>query len=110
MKQAHTQTEKYNQSYNTDNGDVVVRRSDGLIVATFTHDSDDSWASKYTKQDAEKNAKTFVASVDLLEALQDALNIIDRLCEEYADATDKHASYTQGEHKKLTNAIKKATT
>jgi hypothetical protein len=44
----------------------------------------------------------------LIAALQDAMNIIDRLGEEYRDSTDRHSSYSNGEHKRLTATLEKA--
>lgn len=70
------------------------------------------WIAKVrgnSQQEAEKNAKLIAAAPDLLEALKEALNIIDRMGDEYRDLSGKHDSFTNGEHKRLTAAINKAT-
>jgi len=41
----------------------------------------------------------------LVEALKEAMDIIDRMDEQYRDATDKHSSFTRGEFNRLTAAI-----
>ena len=58
---------------------------------------------------AKVNAKLIAASPLLLEALKEALTIIDRMGEEYRTATNKHDSFTNGEFKRLDAAIKAAT-
>ena len=48
------------------------------------------------------------AAPDLLEALKFSLTIIDRLSDDYSSIANKHANFTQGEFKKINQAIKKA--
>lgn len=68
-----------------------------------------SKSKSLSEEQAEANAKLIASAPKLLEALQEAMQIIDRLCDEYQDLAERHANYTQGEHKRLTAAIKLAT-
>lgn len=68
-----------------------------------------TYAGTIGKDASEKLAKQFAASGELIEALNEALLIIDRLCEDYSSVINKHANYTMGEDKRLRSAIKKAT-
>lgn len=54
------------------------------------------------------NARLIAAALELLEALEHALIVIDRLSDEYRAISGRHASYSNGDAKKIEQAIKKA--
>lgn len=54
------------------------------------------------------NQQLIAAAPDLLKALVDAMEIIERLSDEYRDLAGRHANYTKGEFKRLQAAINKA--
>jgi hypothetical protein len=70
------------------------------------------WGTTIEKEEAEANAAYICKAVNshetLKEALQEALNIIDRLGDEYREATNRHSSFTNGEYKRLKSALQKA--
>jgi hypothetical protein len=61
------------------------------------------------KDEAEANAKLIAAAPDMLIALQKAVEVIERMSDEYSSIANRHASYTVGESKIIEGAIKKAT-
>jgi hypothetical protein len=54
------------------------------------------------------NAKLIAAAPDMLIALQKAVEVIERMSDEYSAIAGHHASYTNGEAKIIEGAIKKA--
>lgn len=54
------------------------------------------------------NADLISASPDLYRELKGALEIIDRLSEEFSAVAKRHASFTSGEYKKIRKALDKA--
>lgn len=54
------------------------------------------------------NCKLIAAAPDMLIALQKAVEVIERMSDEFSAIAGKHASYTNGEAKIIEGAIKKA--
>ena len=105
------------------NGNWSISPLDGRIVTYPTNQSISApigvMTPCYTKSkhifsetDIEKvkaNAEYTALAVNnlhlLAEALEKAMQIIERLDEEYSDATDRHSSYTRGEYNSLKEAL-----
>lgn len=119
MKKTITQTEvevkhtplPYNISHNDDNGDIVVRAKDNnTIVANVEADYYNPYGND--NKTIEANAAFIVKACNshytLLEALKEALIVIERMSDEYSKVAKKHASFTNGEYKRINEAIKQA--
>ena len=65
----------------------------------------------YDKDDKEQeaNAKLIAAAPDMLEALKKAIEVIERMSDEFSAIAERHASYTVGESRIIEDAIRKAT-
>lgn len=65
----------------------------------------------YDKEDEEQtaNLKLIAAAPAMLNALKKAVEVIERMSDEYSAIADRHASYTVGEGRIIEGAIREAT-
>lgn len=61
------------------------------------------------EEEAQANANLMAAAPELLEALQKAKEVIERMSDEFREVAGRHASYSNGEAKIIEAAINKAT-
>jgi hypothetical protein len=79
----------------------------GFVIAEVTGDCITHFIGN--KEESEANAKLIAAAPVMLEALQKAIEVIERLSDEYSTIAERHASYTVGEARIIEGAIRKAT-
>lgn len=106
MKPQHTPGE-WTVEENVDHYPFIMGYDNNVIAKLFD-DKDGSLFYGRTKEETKANAALISAAPDLKIALETALTIIDRLCEEYSSAAKKHANFTNGEYATLKEALNKA--
>lgn len=79
----------------------------GISTNTKENTLFEKWKDKNQKAVNERQA-LLDSNNELLEILEFAANIIERMSSEYADVAKKHANYTQGEYRKISSAINNA--
>ena len=79
----------------------------GFVIAEVTNDCITHFIGN--TDEAIANAKLIAAAPDMLIALQKAVEVIERMSDEFSSIANRHASYTNGEAKIIEGAIKKAT-
>lgn len=90
-----------------EHGFYVCSGFKGFVIADVTGDQITHFIGN--KEEAEANAKLIAAAPELLAALQKAVEVIERMSDEFSAIANRHASYTVGESKVIEGAIKKAT-
>lgn len=86
-----------------DANNYCLMRNDKRWVIAFQQNGE-IW-----KEEQLANATLIATAPELLEALQKAKEIIERISSEYSLIAHKHSSYTNGEARIIESAIKKAT-
>lgn len=89
--------------------DGLAVDSNQFEICVMSADAKDMDENLISYGECEANARLIAAAPSLLEALKEASSIIDRLCEEFSTVAKRHASYTNGEAKRINAAIKSAT-
>lgn len=104
MEAQHTKG-KWEAHDNLTSSTVFVPEMGGYkVIATCTSDH-----NMMNDNEIKANAKLIAASPDMLLALQKAVEVIERLSDEYSAIAGHHASYTNGEARIIEGAIRKAT-
>lgn len=93
----HTPGEWIISEHNMSTDNILIKPIGGQVVCEID-----------PVPNAMANARLISAAPDLLEALQLAASIIDRLSDDYSAIAKRHANFTRGESNTIENAIKKA--
>ena len=86
---------------------IVTSGKKGFVIAEVTNRGVAHFLGN--EEEAIANAKLIAAAPEMLIALQKAIEVIERISDEYSSIANLHASYTVGESRIIEGAIKKVT-